>query len=124
MLKKSVLLLVLVALSLQCKKEEAFVLDTRVCLTAMHHEHVVPSLQYYVKLNDSIFPGLEDVSVYDRSVQADVEGLACMRDLPLGKHLFVAYGYDSLWQEDVIGIMDLELTFSEAIKDTIISVNE
>ncbi len=111
---------------LACSKDdpEPVYIPTEVCVATKHHSYPVPNLNLYIKYNDSIFPGITDFSVYDTIINMGPPAYTCVEDLPFGTHMFVAYGWDAAWNDDVIGIRKVEISLAETRIDFDMEVNE
>ena len=79
-----------------------------ICVTTKHHAIAIPETIVSIKLNAAAFPGWNPKS-YDRHLTTDSLAQGCLKDLPIGTHWLMAYGYDPNFRSDVIGELQIKI---------------
>lgn len=102
-------------------------LPTKICLRAFHHHQPIPNTRVYIKYNATTFPGYDPTGkAYDQAFSTGPKNYGCLAPVPEGRHLLVAFGYDSLYApHDVYGSMWVNISLNgRATLDTIMYVSE
>ncbi|MCE9537856.1 MAG: hypothetical protein K8R85_01380 [Bacteroidetes bacterium] len=78
-----------------------------------HHGHKIGNSIVYIKYGAVEFPGA-DVTKYEASVTADVDGRYEFKNLRKGLYFLYAVGYDNLIMETVTGGTGVKLKYNKA----------
>jgi len=109
-----------------CKKEKAAVILNQTCVTTQHHELIIGNIDIYIKYDasDFNFPGYEDLAEYDTIFSTNRVGMACINNLPTGRHWMVGLGYDETLKLPVKGRTFLNISFEQPEQEIILYVGE
>ena len=112
-----------------CRPEapEEVPLPTKICIKTQHHHQPIPKAAVYIKYNAVAFEGYDrPPSYYDKTFLTGPDAKACIAPVPEGRHLLVAFGYDSLYfPHHVYGSMWLDISLGRRpVADTILYVSE
>jgi hypothetical protein len=82
-------------------------------VSVMHHTWPVSNISVFLKKDAVAYPG-PDTTLYQWRRVSDASGMAVFTELFPGKYFLYAKGYDSVFGDDVIGYMPIELNSSTA----------
>ncbi len=115
--------LLLIAIISACKKPtEPIPIESNssICFTTMHHTWAVPDLRVYIYYDSHEFPGWDGDDYHDSTV-CDHLAQACFDHLPIGNHILMAKGYDSLSHYYVLGATQITVqSLDEQLTDTLL----
>ena len=127
MVSREMWLFILIVLLTACGKETESsdpIVSNRICITAKHHEVVMPGLTVYLLFDHPGFPGFDHLDTFDTAIILDENGYACYDNPPIGKHWAVALGYDPSIQDSVKGATSVWIESIVQSVDTIVYVTE
>jgi len=124
MIRSSLFLLLLFYCSSCSKDDPVYDFTTEVGFKTQHHERAVPFIDVYIKYNTDVFPGYEDLSVFDTMIVSDEYGDVVFSKVSFGKHWAVGFGYDEFVGEPVRGGLPFEILDISVPWDTLLYISE